>query len=160
MNCWNLRLRREPISFRFAENQKKGVNAAHGCFLRIVKLRVLVAILLELLHALACTRAQIIQSAKDDRFGGTNFCAGGYESALLSIVTERALECASSIGKRLGPAIDHAEWTRDHAVAAAVADVVLHKHGPDLSPHDRAGRTRFEATGFFAMFANIREKNP
>src|ERR1043166_2410358 len=155
MNGWNLRLRREPISFWFTENQKKGVNAAHGCFLRIVKLRVLVAILLELLHALACTRAQIIQSAKDDRFGGTHFSAGGYESALLSIVTERALERASRIGKRLGPAIDHAEWTRNDAVTAAVADIVLHKHRTDLSPHDRASRARFQATRFFAMFANV-----
>src|SRR5216117_1820074 len=155
MNRWNLRLRREPISFWFTENQKKGVNAAHGCFLRIVKLRVLVAILLELLHALACARAQIIQSAKDDRFGGTHFCAGGYESALLSIVTERALERASCIRKRLGPAIDHAEGARDDAVAAAVADVILHQNRPNFRAHDRACWARFEAAGFLAMFANV-----
>ena len=160
MNCWDLRLGRQPVGLWFAENQKEGVNAAHGCFLRIVELCVAVAVLLKLVHSFFSTRAEIIQSTKDDRFGWTHFCAGWDESALLSIVTKCTLERAACIGKWLGAAVDHAEWTRNDAVAAAVADIVLHKHGTDLGAHDRAGRAGFEATGFFAMFANVGEKNP
>ena len=57
-------------------------------------------------------------------------------------------------------AVDHAERTRDDAIAAAVTDVVLHKNGADFRSHDRAGWTRFQATGFLAMFANVGKKNP
>ena len=136
------------------------MNATDGCLLRIVKLRVVVTALLQLPHAFRSTCAEIIQSAKDNRFGGTNLCTGRYESAFLSIVTESALECAACIGKRLGPAIDHTKRAGNDAVAATVAHVILHENRTDLGAHDRAGWARFEAAGLFAMFADVGEKDP
>ena len=123
-------------------------------------MRVVVTALLQLLHASRCTRAQIVEPAKDDRFGRANFRAGRDEPALLSVVTKSAFKCAAGIGQRLRPAIDHAKRTRHDAIAAAIADIVLHENGAGFGPDNRAGRTGFETAGFFAMFANIGQKNP
>ena len=112
------------------------------------------------MNALACARAQIIQSAKDDRFGGTNFCARRRETALLAIITESAFEGAAGVRQRLRTAINYPKGTRHHAVSAAVTDIILHKYRADFGADDRSGGTRFEATGFLAMLANVREKNP
>src|SRR5205823_4252529 len=89
-----------------------------------------------------------------------NFRAGRNESALLSIVAEGALECAAGIGKRFGPAIDHAKWTGDDAVSATVADIVLDEDRANFSSDDCAGRTCFQTACFFAVLANIGEKYP
>ena len=136
------------------------MNAAHACLLRVIKLRVVVSVLFELLHALRCSRAQIIKPAEDNRFGRTNLRARGNEAAFLSIVTKRALKRAASIGQRLRPAIDYAERTRNDAITTAIANVVLHKDRADFCSHNRTRRTRFQAAGFLAMFANVRNENP
>lgn len=132
----------------------------HGCFLRIVKLRVGVAILSQLLDAPRCSRTQIIEPSKDNRFGRTNFCARWNQSTFLSIVTEGALECPPVVGQRPGAAINHAKGAGNDAITAAITDIVLHKDRTDLGANDRTGRTGFETTGFFAVFANIGEKDP
>src|SRR6476646_11589368 len=113
-----------------------------------------------MLDTLICTGAQIIEASEDNRFGWTNLRASRCEAALLSIVAEGALECAAGVGQRRGSTIDHAEWTRDDAIAAAIADVVLHQHRTDLGPNNRPCRARFETAGFFAMFTNIRQEHP
>ena len=136
------------------------MGTADGGIARIVKLRVAVSGLVQMFHALLRVRAQIIKPAKNDRLGGTHFCAGRDESAFLSIITKSALKCAACIGKRLGPAIDHPERAGDDAIPTAIADVILHENRTDFRAHDRACWTRFEAAGFFAMLANIGEKNP
>ncbi len=105
--------------------------------------------------ALRSACAQIIESTKHDRFGWTNFCTRGYESALLSIVTKCALKCATCVWQRLRSAIDYTKRARHHAIAAPVANIVLHKDGANLRPHDRSGRTGFKTTGFLAVFANV-----
>jgi hypothetical protein len=131
------------------------VSAAHRRFGGIVKLRVAVTVFSQLLHTLCCALAQIIEPPEHDRFSRTNFCTCGRKAALLSVIAKGAFESAAGIWQRLGPTIDHAEWAGHHAISAAVAHIVLHENGGDLCPHDRAGWTRFEATGFFAMLANI-----
>ena len=78
----------------------------------------------------------------------------------MPIVTKSALERAARARQRLGPAIDHAKGTRDDAITAAVADVILYEDGTDFGANDRTGRAGFEAAGFFAMLANVGEKNP
>src|SRR2546423_240486 len=108
----------------------------HGSLRWVVKLRVVVTAFLQLLHTLCCARAQIIQSAKYDRFGWTNLCAGRNESALLSIITKCALESAACVRQRRRSTIDHAERARHHAIAAAIADIVLHENRADFCPHD------------------------
>src|SRR5437867_1780678 len=109
---------------------------AHGCFRWIVKLCVVVTALLQLLHALRSTCAQIIESAKHDGFSRANFCAGRNESALLSIVTERTFECTACVWQRRRPAIDHTKRARHHAIAAAVANIILHEDGANFRAHD------------------------
>ncbi len=131
------------------------MNAADGCFGRIVKLRVVITMPAQLLHTFRRARAQVIEPSKDDRFGRTNFCAGWDEAALLSVVAKRALKGATGVGQRFRPAIDHAEWTGDDAISAAVTHIVLHEDRADFRPHNRAGGTRFEAAGLLAMLANI-----
>ena len=160
MNCRNLRLWRKAICFRLAENQEKRVSAAHRRFGGIVKLRVGVTVFSQLVHTLRRARAQIIEPPEHDRFSRTNFGARRCEAALLSVVAEGAFECAAGIGQRLWAPVDHAKRARDDAISAAVANVVLHEHRADFGANDRAGGTCFKTTGFLAMLANIREKNP
>src|SRR5436309_1045549 len=105
-------------------------------------------------------RPQIVEATEDDRFGRAHFCAGGHESALLSIVAKGAFEGAAGVGQRLRTAIDHSKRTGHDAITAAIANVVLYKHRANFGANYRAGGTRFEATGFFAVLANIGEKNP
>ena len=86
------------------------MDTAHRRVRWIVKLRIGVAGIAQLLNTLLTLRAKVIKPAKHDRFSRANFGAGGNESAFLPIVTERALERAARLGQGLGPAIDHAEW--------------------------------------------------
>ena len=155
MNRRNLWLRRKSVRFRFAEDQEKRVSAAYACVRWIVNLGVFITVLAQLLDALCCAGAQIIKSTKHNRFGWANFCACGYEPALLAIITKRALECATGVRQWLRSTINYAERTRNDAITAAIANIVLHQHGTDFGAHNCAGRTRFEATGFFAMLADV-----
>src|ERR1043166_1553909 len=100
------------------------MNAAHGGLGWIIKPGVAVAVSFQVLQPFGCPRAQIVESSKQDRFGRTNLRACRNEPALLSVVTERAFECAAGVRQWFGATIDHAERTGDHAIAAAVANVV------------------------------------
>src|SRR5262249_11336800 len=109
MNRRNLRLWRKAVCFRLAENQEKSVSAAHRRFGGIVNLRVVVTVFSQLVHTLRRTRAQIIEPPKYDRFSRTNFRTRRWETALLSVVTERTFECAAGVGQRLRAAVNHAK---------------------------------------------------
>ena len=126
----------------------------------IVKLRVVVAVFSQLVHPLRRPRTQIIEPSKHDRFRWTNFRARRCEAALLSVVAERAFECASRVRQWLGPSIDYAKRTRHNAVPAAVANIVLHEHRTDFGANDCARGTCFKTTSFLAVLADIRKKNP
>src|SRR6266511_3293200 len=160
INGRHLRFRRKPIRLWFAENQKECVNSANRGFCRVIKLRICVAGLAQLVNTLLALRAKVIKPAKHDRFSWTNFRTRGHESAFLSVVTKRALESAAGVGQRLWPAIDHAERTRDDAITTAVANIILHKNRSRFGANNRSRRTRFETTGFFAVLANIGKEHP
>ena len=102
--------------------------AAHGRFGGIVKLRVGVTVFSQLLHALRRARAQIIEPPEHDRFSRTNLGARRCEAAFLPVVAKSAFECAAGVRQRLWAPINHAKRTRDNAIPAAVANVVLHEH--------------------------------
>jgi hypothetical protein len=123
-------------------------------------LRIPITVFSQLVDTLRSASAQILESPEDNRFSRTNFRACGRKAALLPVIAEGAFEGASSIWQRFRPPIDHAERARHHAVAAAVAHIVLHQDRADLCAHDGTGWTGFKATGFFAMLANIGKKNP
>ena len=160
MNCWNLRLWRKAICFWLAENQEKRVSAAHRRFGGIVKLRVGVPVFSQLLHTLRRACAQIIEPTEHDRFSRTNLGARRCEPALLSVVAEGTFECATGVGQRLWAPVNHAKRARDHAIPAAVANIILHEYRANFGANDRSGGTRFETTSFFAMLADIRKKDP
>ena len=56
--------------------------------------------------------------------------------------------------------IDNAEWASRHAIAAAIADVLLHDHSIELGAEDRPGRTGFQARRRRAMLADIAHHQP
>jgi len=56
--------------------------------------------------------------------------------------------------------VDDAEGTGRHAVAAAVADVLLHHHGVELGLEDRAGRAGLQAGRVVAMLADVAHHQP
>src|SRR5204862_2224203 len=99
---------------------------------------------------------QLFEIAEENRLCRTRLRARWDLARFLPVVAERAFERASVIRT----AIDHAERTRDDAVAAAVADVGLHEHAAEFGADDRSGRTRFETSGVLAMFADVRRKLP
>ena len=160
MNCRSLWFWRKAVRFGLAENQEKRVSAAHGRFGGIVKLRVGVTVFSQLQHPLRRARAQIIEPPEHDRFSRTNFGARRCEATLLAIITKRAFECAAGVGQRLWASVDHAKRTRDDAIPAAVANIILHEHRAGFGANDRSGGTRFETASFFAMLADIRKKDP
>ena len=136
------------------------MDSTDGSFLWIVQSRIAVTALLQGLNPPRSARTKIVQPAEDNRFRRADFCAGRREPALLPVITKGAFERAAGIGKWCGPAIDHAEGTGDHAITAAVADIVLDEDGSDFGADDRTGGTRLETAGVFAVFADVREKNP
>jgi hypothetical protein len=56
--------------------------------------------------------------------------------------------------------IDDAEWASRHAIATAIANVLLHEHGIELGVENRPGRTGFEARRRRAMLADIAHHQP
>jgi hypothetical protein len=56
--------------------------------------------------------------------------------------------------------VDHSERTRNHAVAAAIADIVLHVYRFKFRPNDCTRGTRFQASGVLAVLADIGEELP
>ena len=136
------------------------MSAAHRCFGWIIELRVGVTVFSQLVHTLRRACAQIIEPPEHDRFSGTNFGARRREAALLSVVAEGAFECAAGIGQRLRSPVNHAKRTRDDAIPATVANVILHEHRADFGANNRSRGTSFETTSFLAVLANIGEENP
>src|SRR4051794_36457933 len=81
-----------------------------------------------LLEAGLGARGQLVGRAVLDRLRGTGLGARGRQALLGAVVAERALE-DPAVSLAL---VDHAERARRHAVATAVADVVLHHDGAEL----------------------------
>ena len=90
--------------------------------------------------------AQLVERAELDRLGRARLRARGLEAVLQPVVAERALP-GRALAVRASDlaAVDHAERARGDAVAAAVADVLLHDDGAELGAEERAGRADVEA---------------
>jgi hypothetical protein len=72
------------------------------------------------------------------------------------VVAQRALPGPSVI---FAPVNDPVR-TAGHAVAAAVADIGLHHHGPEFGAKQGSGRTDVEASGVRAVLAHVRSHQP
>src|SRR6202012_1406958 len=91
--------------------------------------------------------AQLLQFAELDRLGGARLRAGRLLAHAEPDVAEGALEHASAPG----PLLEHPVGAGGDAVAAAVADIGLHDHGPELGAEDRPGRAHVQAGGVRAV---------
>src|SRR6185503_18708733 len=114
--------------------------------------------------------------AELDRVGRAGLRAGGLVAPLQPVVAERALPDAAVLllaelesedlrGRvvrvpRDVALVEHAEGTSGHAVAAAVADVLLHDDRAVLGAEERAGRADVETRGVRAVLADVGAHQP
>src|SRR5262249_53301247 len=136
----NLGRGRQIVVLRFAENHEESIGSTDAGLLRIVEPRVGVAALLEFCDAQLCALAQLIERAELNRLRGAGGGARGDQANLLAVVTERAFESAAVVGAF----VDHPERARDDAVAAAVANVVLHVDATELGTNNGPGGASFQ----------------
>src|SRR4051794_41535871 len=100
--------------------------------------------------------AQLVKRAELDRVGGARLRAGGLLVAVQAVVAERALPHAPV----LLAAVEDAERAGGDAVAAAVADVLLHDDRAELRPEQGAGGADLQAGGVRAVLADVRAHQP
>src|SRR5205807_4789326 len=104
----------------------------------------------------AAALGELVERSEGDRPGGARTDARRLLVDLEAVVAERALVGAVvDVG-----AGDHPERAGADAVAAAVADVVLHEHGAELGAHDGAGRADVHAAGVLAVLADVGDEEP
>src|SRR5207245_391931 len=136
-----LRLLREPVERRLAEEQEERVETAQVAFrVRAVELGVFVAELSELLDPLLGDAGQLVAEAEPDRLGRARLRAGGPEAVVDPVVAEGALRRGAGIVV----ARSDADWTGGDEVPAGVADVLVDVASSELGPVDLAGRARVE----------------
>src|SRR5205085_10145065 len=98
-------------------------------------------------HPAASALHQLLDRAELDRVGRTRLGAGRLQPILKPVVAQRTL-----VGLAISRAdLDDTVRAGRHAVAAAVANVLLDDHGVELGADDRPGRTRLHAAGVDAV---------
>src|SRR5205823_6197622 len=112
-----------------------------------VELRLLGTRLLQCADTLARAVAQVAELAELDRVRRACLCARRLLVVLEAVVAERALPDPAV----LLTLVEDPEGTGGHAVAAAVADVLLDDDGVELRPEQRPGGADLEAGGVGAV---------
>ena len=154
------RVGRQPVDLRLVEQQEERAEAADAV-VRVVAVeprRRSSRSRLELREPLVGALAQLVELAELDRVGRARLRARRLVAALQPVVAERALPDAPVlllaeerqrerrvVGRaRQVALVDDAERARRHAVAAAVADVLLHDDRAELGAEERrrSGRRR------------------
>ena len=100
--------------------------------------------------------AKLVQQPELDGLSRARFGAGRREAITQAVVAESALVGAPI---RLA-SVDHAERARRHAIAATVADIVLHHHRAELGPHKRPGGADVKAARMSAVLAHVAGHQP
>src|SRR5205807_3887884 len=108
------------------------------------------------LQALLGATAQLGELAELDRVGRAGLRARRLLVVLEAVVAERALPYAA-VALAL---IEHAKRAGRHAVAAAVAHVLLHDDRAVLGAEQRACRAHLQAGGVGAVLADVRGHQP
>src|SRR5207244_10740218 len=98
---------------------------------------------------------QLADGPELNRSRRTRLRAGRGEPRLQPVVAEGALS-----GYALLIHADDAERTAGHAVAAAVADVLLDVHRVKLGARDGAGRAHLQTARLHAVLADVRHHQP
>src|SRR5258705_13435615 len=148
---------RQVIGLGPIHQEKERVEIADGgTLVYAVEIRIGDAALVQRAYPRARACAQLVHIAKEDGLCGAGFGTGRREAVLLPVVAERALPRAPVLTVQ----IDHAEWARRHAVAAAIADVWLHVDVAEFVTDDGAGRTGVEAAGMRTVLAHVAHHEP
>src|SRR4051812_16945093 len=140
-----------------------------------VELSSIPALGLELLESLFSPCPQLVDLPELDRVGRARLRAGGLVPAFEPVVAERAFPDPAVLllpedrqvqGRLLGrprrqlTLVEDAERTGWDAVAAALADVLLHHDRPLLGAGERSGRADVEAGRMRAVLADVGAHQP
>src|SRR5215218_6201517 len=152
-----LRVGRQLVGLGLVEQQEERAEAADAVAgVAAVELGGRRARVLQPAQALPGALAQVVELAELDRVRRARLRARRLLVVLEPVVAERALPHAAV----LLALVEHAERARGHAVAAAVADVLLHDHGAELRAEQGAGRADLQARGLGAVLADVRGHQP
>jgi hypothetical protein len=148
---------RQSVVLRLVQQQEERAVAAHPV-IRVVSVQpgLADADIVQLLDALLGTCPQFVDRPELDRVGRAGFGARRLETVAQPVVAQRALEHPAVVR----PLVDHAVRAGRHAVAAAVADVLLYDDGAELGAEQRAGRAHVQAGGVRAVLAHVRGHQP
>ena len=157
---WDLRTWRQAELLRTSKKEKESVNPAHRCVNRIVELSIGKAALSETLNPIPGAHVQLIQWSEHNGLGRAGLGTRRCEPLALAVVAERALESPSAARQRFRSAVNDAERTSDDAVAATIANIILHVYRANLCSEDRARWARLQAARICAMLAYVGEEEP
>src|SRR6266550_4272960 len=160
------RIGRQPVDLWLVQQQEERSEPSDAVVrIPAVQLRAVPAGLLKLVQAFVGALAELAELAELDRVGRARLRASRLVPALEAVVAERALPDAPVLsGSDPGgigpqpwqvPLVEHAERTCRHAVAAPVADVLLHDDGAVLGAEERSRRADIETGGVRAVLADV-----
>src|SRR5262249_44426563 len=116
------------------------------------------SVAVQVVDTLSGTALQVSEWAELDRVRRARFGARRLPAALEPVVAQRALVRVTG---RLGQSqLHNPERTRGHAIAAAVADVVLHDDRAELGSEQRSGRASLQTPGSLAVLAHVAHHQP
>jgi len=147
---------RQIVTARVASDNEYGMSAANRRVTRVINGCVMDASLTQFFQPLAGMCSQFLDLSKLNRFGRTNPCACRDQASFLTVIAKRALERAAI----LRMALDHPERAGRHAISATIANIRLYENSAKFCSHDRTRGTRFQATRFLAVLADIRRERP
>src|ERR1700675_4250541 len=153
---WHLRVGWQSIHLRFVDEKIKRVEPSQHLLVGPVKIRSVLAGLVQLLHSCLCFRVKLPDGSKLDRFRRAGFRAGWLHAALQPVVTEGAfLSCV-----RDWIDVNHTKGAGPDTVPAAVAGIRLDDNGIELSADNRTCGADLEAGGVDTVLANIAHQEP
>src|SRR3989440_5086310 len=107
--------------------------------------------------SLSCAFLEFLHFPILNRVGGTGLSACRLQAILHTVITKRAFACCM---RALLVTRNDSEWTGNHTVAAAIADVLLHVHRVKFRANNRAGWASFMAGCMRTVFAYITAHEP
>src|SRR2546423_2128 len=169
------RIGRQAVDLGLVEEQEERAGPADPVVGPVeIELRAVPALGLELLQPPVRALAELVDLAELDRVRRARLRAGRLVTALEPVVAERALPDPAVLllaqererERRVAgrpwqvAVVEHAERARGDAVAAAVADVLLHDDGAVLGAEEGAGRADVEAGRVRAVLADVARHQP
>ena len=157
VSCRNNRVVRQAVHRRLVEEQEERAGPADAVVgVVAVEPGLGDSGFVELLDSGASRGVQLVERPELDGIRRAGLGARRLQPVPQPVVAQRAL---------VGPAIvlsaiDHAEGATGHAVTAAVADLLLHDHGPEFGAEQRSRRAHVQAAGVGAVLADVGHHQP